>query len=54
VINWAATNGHGDAIKLLLAKQADPKAKDKQGKLPIDLARSGKQQNVYDLLTGAK
>lgn len=39
-LHWAATSGRASIAELLLAQGADPKAKDKHGKTPADLAEA--------------
>lgn len=40
-LHWAAANAQGPAAELLLARGADPTARDKQGRTPLDLAPEG-------------
>jgi len=46
----AAFNSHDEIVKLLLAKGADPKLKEKKGKTALDLAEENKCTAVVEIL----
>ncbi len=38
-LHWAASNGHGDVVRVLLAHGADPAIEDHRGRTPLDQAK---------------
>jgi ankyrin repeat protein len=50
---WAAAYGKADNIKVLLARGADPKARDDRGKTALSIALEEKQAEAAALLRAA-
>lgn len=50
LLMWAAAYGHEAAVRLLLAKGADPGLKDRRGKTAADMARDANHPGVAVLL----
>ncbi|XP_078594818.1 uncharacterized protein LOC144872467 [Branchiostoma floridae x Branchiostoma japonicum] len=50
-LHWAARHSHIETCKLLIRKGADVTAKDKRGKIPLDVA---KDQEIHRILKEAK
>ncbi|RPB06422.1 hypothetical protein P167DRAFT_497669, partial [Morchella conica CCBAS932] len=50
-LSWAAMNGHGKVVKLLLEREdVDVNSKDKNGKIALELAAERRHTNVMELL----
>ena len=49
-LHWAAENGRLEICKFLVSKEADPQAKDKRGRSPIDLAARGGHLEIVKFL----
>ncbi|MDR3631698.1 MAG: ankyrin repeat domain-containing protein [Desulfocapsaceae bacterium] len=47
---WAAFHGHAEVVRLLLEHGADALKKGKNGRLPIDVARERKYEQIVILL----
>lgn len=50
-LHSAALLGHKDIVALLLARGADPEARDQLGRTPRDLAKSGRHMAIVRMLT---
>jgi ankyrin repeat protein len=51
-LHWAAAGGRGSIAELLLARGADPDARDKRGESPADLARASGFDDLAERLKG--
>lgn len=50
MLHWASSKGHGDLCSYLVSLDADPNARDGQGRTPIDIAsKAGNQELVGQL-----
>ena len=47
---YAAVNGHGEVVRILLKAGADGKATNDDGKNALNLAHEGKKEDVAQLL----
>lgn len=51
-LHWAAMRGQPDAARLLLEKGSDPRARDKWGFTPYDLAVANHHKQIVEMLRG--
>ncbi len=51
-LHWAALRGHAAVAELLLARGADPTARNTAGETPYDVARRAKHEEVERILAG--
>lgn len=51
-LHWAAIRGQTEAVRLLLEKSADPKAKDMWGSTAFDLAVANHHNRIAEMLRG--
>jgi len=49
-LHLAAVNGHAGAVRLLLEHGADVEARDREGKTPLDLARTEGYEEIEEIL----
>ncbi|MBM3385885.1 MAG: ankyrin repeat domain-containing protein, partial [Betaproteobacteria bacterium] len=50
VMHAAADGGYEELVRLLLLQGVDPKARNREGRLPLDMAREREHKTVVEML----